>query len=40
MIGKALKTLASQYQLTLSHGIAYGYLQGSYVTLSVSLYRI
>lgn len=34
MIGKALKTLASQYQLTLSHGIAYGYLQGSYVTLS------
>lgn len=34
MIGTALKKLAVQYQLAVSNGIAYGYLQGSYVTLT------
>lgn len=34
MIGTALKSLAAQLQLTVSSGMAYGYLQGSYVTLT------
>lgn len=38
MIGTALKSLATQLQLTVSNGMAYGYLQGSYVTLSETLF--
>lgn len=37
MIGTALKSLASQLQLAVSNGMAYGYLQGSYVTLTENL---
>lgn len=37
MIGTALKSLASQLQLAMSNGIAYGYLQGSYITLTETL---
>lgn len=38
MIGTALKNLAAQYQLGVSNGVAYGYLQGSFVTLSDELF--
>lgn len=38
MIGTALKSLAAQLQLAVSNGMAYGYLQGSYVTLSETLF--
>lgn len=34
MIGTALKSLASQFHLTVSSGLAYGYLQGSFITLT------
>lgn len=38
MIGTALKSLASQLQLAVNNGMAYGYLQGSYVTLTENLF--
>lgn len=38
MIGTALKSLATQLQLAVSNGMAYGYLQGSYVTLTETLF--
>lgn len=34
MIGTALKQLANQYRLTMNSGAAYGYLFGSFVTLT------
>lgn len=34
MIGTALKKLAAQYRLTVNGGMAYGYLFGSFVTLT------
>lgn len=37
MIGTALKKLASQYRLTVNSGAAYGYLFGSFVTLTEGL---
>lgn len=38
MIGTALKSLATQLQLAVNSGMAYGYLQGSYVTLTENLF--
>ncbi len=37
MISTALKKLADQYRLAVSNGMAYGYLYGSYVTLTSNL---